>query len=377
MILTRIALLASIVLGLAHGSSGAKTVYYLSSTVGIGNSQVDFTSSNTGLDSPKIHPVNGSAFDLWYFDVVSTDPTSYASVVVVFYDTAPTAFPAAGSPNTTLLASLAVTFPNGSLSSIGIPSVPADSATVTADGNGSSGNWHGTGFSWKYDAASGAYDVFIDSPSLDVKGQIHFKPRAPPRYPCGPARAGENMELVPNAGYSNGLPDAASTVDLLIGGERLAFTGAGYHDKGWGPQPFATSVGSWYWGHGRIGPYSIVWFDILSPDGTEYVSAYAAKNDIALVTSCDLAGLRVRPTGENASYPPHSSTGKPSGYHITMDLGAEGVLDMNVSVVATLISIPIYARAVGHIRGSIRTAGKSGEAIMSGIALLEQFTLVP
>jgi hypothetical protein len=52
----------------------------------------------------------------------------------------------------------------------------ADSATVTVEGNGASGDWHGTGMSWKYYPTSGAYDVLIDSPALDVKGSIHFAP---------------------------------------------------------------------------------------------------------------------------------------------------------------------------------------------------------
>ncbi|KAJ7636107.1 hypothetical protein DFH06DRAFT_1284258 [Mycena polygramma] len=361
------ALLAFMGLAFTNACASARTVYNLPSAVSNGTSQADFTSSSAGLNAPKIHPVNGSAYDLWYFDVVSTDPTSHASVVVVFFDTAPEAFPFVGSSNTTLLVSLAVSFPNGTLSSIGVTSVPSDSATVTEEGNGSDGTWHGSGFSWKYDVVSGAYDIFIDSPSLD---------RGQPRYPCGPAVAGENMEIVPNAGYSNGLPDAVSTVDLLVGGTRLAFVGAGYQDQGWGPQPFAASVGSWYWGHGRVGPYSVVWFDILAVNGMEYVSAYAAKDEIVLVNSCYLGSIRVRPTGENATYPPHSGTEKPSAYRITMDLGAEGVLDMNVSVVAPLISVPVYARSVGHITGSITPAGESG-ATMSGIALLEEFALEP
>jgi hypothetical protein len=39
------------------------------------------------------------------------------------------------------------------------------------------------------------------------------------------------MEIVPNAGYSNGMPDAVSTVDLMVSGTRLAFGGAGYQDQ--------------------------------------------------------------------------------------------------------------------------------------------------
>ncbi|KAJ6552970.1 hypothetical protein B0H19DRAFT_842716, partial [Mycena capillaripes] len=272
-------------------------------------SEVDYTSSATGLDAPKVHPINASAIDWWYFDVVSTDPKSRASVVVVFGS--------GGVPGMALRVQATVSFPNGTLTSTDT-SVPADSATVVAEGNGSSGDWHGSGFTWRYSALSGAYEISIDSLDLNMKGHIQFHPRAPAHYPCGPAVDGQNMKVGADIGWANVLPDAAATVDLVIGGTRLAFEGAGYHDKNWTPQPFGNSVGLWYWGHGRIGPYSVVWFDFLDLNGTEYGSAYVAKDDSILVASCDLSSIRVRPIGENATYPPGNDLGFPSGYHITL-----------------------------------------------------------
>lgn len=35
----------------------------------------------------------------------------------------------------------------------------------------------------------------------------------------------------PHIGWANAIPDAVSTVDLVVDGTRLDFTGAGYHDK--------------------------------------------------------------------------------------------------------------------------------------------------
>ena len=49
-------------------------------------------------------------------------------------------------------------------------------------------------------------------------------------YPCG-SGAGETMEIMPNIGWANAVPDADSKVDFTIQGGRLAFTGPGYHDK--------------------------------------------------------------------------------------------------------------------------------------------------
>ncbi|KAJ7689381.1 hypothetical protein B0H17DRAFT_1066380 [Mycena rosella] len=353
---TRPPFLAFIALVFAKTCCTAKTVYNIS-VVDNAPSTVDFISSDTGLDAPKVRPINASAIDWWYFDVVSTDPKSRASVVVVFS--------AGGMPGMPLRVQATVSFPNGTLTSTETP-VPAESATVTAEGNGSSGDWHGSGITWRYSAPSGTYDILIDSPDLDMKGQIHFQPA---HYPCGPALAGQNLEVGPNIGWANALPDAAATVNLMVGGTRLAEI----HGQNWTPQPFGASVELWYWGHGRVGPYSVVWFDFLDLNGTEYGSAYVAKDKTILAASCDLRNIRVRPSGENATYPPGNDTGFPSGYHITLDLGAEGVLEMDASVVASLMSAPSYGRFVGNLTGSVTPVRGAGGYLMSGVALFEQF----
>jgi hypothetical protein len=129
----------------------------------------------------------------------------------------------------------------------------------------------------------------------------------------------------------------------------------------------------WYWGHGRVGPYSVVWFDSLDLNGTEYGSAYVAKDNTILVANCDLSSIRVRPKEENATYPPGSDIGFPSSYHITLDLGAEGVLEIDAIVVESLMPVPSYGRFVGNLTGSITPVGGAGGNLMSGVALFEQY----
>lgn len=163
---TRTVILTFLALVFAKTCCAAQTVYNIS-VVDNATSTVDFTSSATGLDAPKVHPVNASAVDWWYFDVVSTDPNSSASVVFVFAS--------GGLPGLPLRVQATVSFPNGTLTSTEV-FAPADSATVTTEENGSSGDWHGSGFNWRYSAHSGAYDISVDSPDLDMKGQIHFQP---------------------------------------------------------------------------------------------------------------------------------------------------------------------------------------------------------
>ncbi|KAJ7445626.1 hypothetical protein FB451DRAFT_1005018, partial [Mycena latifolia] len=319
-------------------------------------SSAHFISGASGLDAPKIHPVNSSTFEWWYFDAVPHDPRSRASVVVVFYTATASAFPFLAPAGTATLAQIAVTFPNGTAYGA---TVPADGATVTADENVSSGDWHNSGFRWTHSGDHSGYTVLIDAPHIGVKGSIRFRSPAPAHYPCGPTVAGQTMEAGPGNGWANAVPDADATVDLTIGRTKLTFAGLGYHDKNWGNEPFATHLASWYWGHGRLGAYSIVWFDVLARDGKEHVSAYAAKHGRIVAASCAPGSIRVRPAGANATYPPLRGTGNPSGYRIALELPGAGTLKMNVSVTGILVddAFSEYTRAVATLKGVVVPAG--------------------
>ena len=65
------------------------------------------------------------------------------------------------------------------------------------------------------------------------------------------------------------MPDADATVDLTVGGVPLQFAGAGYHDSNWGADPFVGNLAHTYWGHARVGPFSVVFSDALDPSLVE------------------------------------------------------------------------------------------------------------
>ena len=88
------------------------------------------------------------------------------------------------------------------------------------------------------------------------------------------------------------------------------------HPQNWGDQPFVDNVESWLWGHGRLGPYSIVWFDLVHPNGTQYLSAYASQSGTIVSSQCD--GIQVRSTDSER-------------LQIDFDLGDKGVLGVNVT----------------------------------------------
>lgn len=126
-------------------------------------------------------------------------------------------------------------------------------------------------------------------------------------------------------------------------------------------------MASWYWGHGRLGPYSLVWFDVLGSDGVEYLSAYVALNGVIITTSC--SGIKVRPTGSNDQYPPLVSSGAPEGYEMTIDLGGgQGTLVVHITTTTTLAEYVLYQRWAGNMTG-----GVTGGPTYTGPALYEQF----
>lgn len=183
------------------------------------------------------------------------------------------------------------------------------------------------------------------------------------------------------------MPDADAVADFTVLGRPLKFTGIGYHDKvgysassasltytdiyqNWGDKPFTTHVSSWYWGHGRLGPYSIVWFDVLGKDGTEYFSSYAAKDGVIVATKCGPGSIKVRPTGHNSQYPPKITSGNPEGLHIDLDLGAEGMLRVDVTAHTVLADAFLYYRASGLLAG-----GVDGGPKYTGVSVYEEFKL--
>jgi hypothetical protein len=182
---------------------------------------------------------------------------------------------------------------------------------------------------------------------------------------------GKTEIMLPHIGWSNVMPDALTTVDLTIQGTKLKFEGTGYHDKNWGDgTPFAAVVKHWYWGHARVGPYSVVFFDAVNKDGDEYFSGYVSKEGNLLEASCGNGSVLVRPYGKNDEYPPPVG-GQPSdGLTATFDLGAEGTLQVNVTTQNVLVNLSNYRHCSGQASGGI-----VGGAQFKGVGLYETFML--
>lgn len=195
------------------------------SEIANGLSKANFVSTIDGLDGPQLSSVNNSAFDWWYFDAVSSDLKS--SFVIVFYTAATNAFPFLSGGNVTTTVGIDGTFPNGTTIST---TLLASEAVISSIG--ASGTFEGAGAGWIAPAGYSEYLITINSPRADIFGTFVLRSRAPPHYPCGPDLPGQNMEVTPHIGWANAVPDATGDVDVVINGDRIAFTGGvGYHDK--------------------------------------------------------------------------------------------------------------------------------------------------
>jgi hypothetical protein len=142
--------------------------------------------------------------------------------------------------------------------------------------------------------------------------------------------------------------------------------------QNFGNRPFSPRSGYAYWGHGRIAEYAIVWLSILPRDGlgNEFVSTYVSRDGTILKASCAPGDILIRPYGDNATYPPHRSTGPPTGYAVSVEI-PEGRLELEAEYAYIVVDAGVYRRFTGVLRGML-----GGEVLPEGVALWEQFSLL-
>ncbi|KIV99549.1 uncharacterized protein PV09_08849 [Verruconis gallopava] len=344
----------------------AKT-YTIPNSANPGSQNIEYIAKATEFDGQKITPYpNSNSYEWWYFDAVSS--TTQESVTIVFFETLGTTFPT--SSDSYLSIQFAGTLEDGSYFIYAVPAKNTSVATVTTSGNGASGVWQDTGFSFEGSSTMTKYTVEVDNDEFGIYGTFVLNSVSPAHGPCGPACAGANEKLFNHVGWANAVPDANTVVNMTVNGSALQFNGYGYHDKNWGDTVFTDVVQSWYWGHGRLGPYSIVWFDALDTSGVEHTSGYITKGSTVIESSCASGSVVARPYGANADYPPQPSSGVPTGFDITFNTGTIGTVQVQATV--ETIQIPgvagtTYGRYIGPLSGTV--AGKN----YTGTALFEQF----
>ncbi|KAF3059583.1 hypothetical protein GL218_04529 [Daldinia childiae] len=360
-----------LLLSLLHVATACDKVYHLSAQQWNGSVSSELQSVQGGLgafDQQKILPYpNSTSFDWWYFDALSTSSDN-ESIVINFLEAGDYAVTPQISGS--LIISIVGTFENGTSYSYG--GLALYGANITTNDESITSQWKGPGMNMafegyldlKYNRIS--YNVTLDYPAVGISGSLLLLARAPPRYPCDPNVPGVTEEVSPGLGWANVVPDADATLDLTIGGEHIRFTGNGYHDKNWADRPFTELLDFWYWGRARVGPYSLVWFDLKAPDGGHHQSGYISNDGEDISISCTDASAKAIPWGNNSEYPPKPITGPPEGIIVSFDMGEKGTFVANITTQLLLADFHTYQRYIGPATGGF----KDGETF-TGKALYE------
>ncbi|KAK2746497.1 hypothetical protein FQN57_003123 [Myotisia sp. PD_48] len=330
------------------------------SSVSQGPSKVQFLSGADDLDHPKLGSVNSTVFDWWYFDAVSFDRKS--SFVIAFFTSAYTAFPFLALSDNVLPVFIWASFPN---EKVKVLITHASTAIISGGKSGIVGKYMPIGMQWAGTADMSMYRVSINDPKLKIKGSFSLKSTAPPHYACGHATGGMDMQLMPKIGWANAVPDGNGEVDMIIEGSKLRFQGSVYHDKNWGAAPFHKISKTWYWGRSRVGPYSIVWFYVISTTDEKSVSAYVSMDGTIVHSSC--SGVTVKPIMAGDSLP----TGFRVKFSRTQQGNQHSVAELDVTVGLTVASTrTAYTRWIGEARGCVMgTCGLHGNAVFEQIVI--------
>ncbi|WVQ64438.1 uncharacterized protein L199_002604 [Kwoniella botswanensis] len=337
--------------------------YLLPNSV-ISTVQVDTNVGCGAYDRPYIPSQNSTTYEWWYFDAVSADGRS--SVVLI-----PFSGPIVGTHHPQFL--LQIVTPEGEIFNQLVEYGPKSIMYVSTKGDGSSGVIGDGDFIWVGKPDLGKYDLKVDLGRYNVSGTVTLISAADPFVLCdeiGPEASTSSFWFL---NWINLMGDAVAVVDLQVGNERVAFIGNGYHDKNWGPVHFNQHIHHWYWGHGRAGDYSVVWYKMVTYFGTIKSGAWVSKDGRTVVSACVADdSVDVVPFGNNVTIPPNrpNNTDDIEGFNITINgEGREG--DLYVFVFEANVWTPGYAGTYARWIGNF-TGGKVGEEWGSGVGVTEQ-----
>ncbi|KAL1883251.1 hypothetical protein Daus18300_000309 [Diaporthe australafricana] len=309
-------------------------------------------------------PAARSSADFWYFDVFSS--ASNQTLNVVFFNSGE--FQEYPHPLAVQVSGIYANETDFYFEAL------ADSGVSLTNGPaGVAGEWKGIG-SFKgsaLDKPNVEYTINLDSSQMDIYGTIVFKSIAPSHYPCELNGAvGANQNLLPGLYWANAVPDANTVVELQVSDTSISFTdGIGYHDKNWGNQSIIDGPRYWDWGHGRLGPYSVVWYSQLDYDGNESRRSFVAKDGEVLLVSCSFDAMIVRQRGGQAAWPPTTGLLETEGLSINYTLPGGQVFAVDVTTeLIVRDESGVYQRADGLLKG-----GLVGEEVFEGRAHYEEF----
>ncbi|TKA49288.1 hypothetical protein B0A55_13047, partial [Friedmanniomyces simplex] len=134
------------------------------------STEVEWTSTGTSLNGPKVHPVNSTNFDWWYIDAVLSNVhgRDLSSIVIKFYTASPGGIEAISNTSTVLDTSISGTWANGS--AFGFDAYPSGTVIFT-EGNSSDGRWGGYS-SWTSAEDRTKYAIEFSDPTAGLLGYM-------------------------------------------------------------------------------------------------------------------------------------------------------------------------------------------------------------
>lgn len=183
-----------------------------------GTAAPDSVIGELAFDGPHVSANDGSAYQWWYFDIVSEN--SNAIVVAQFY---PGWFP---ETNAVLLQ---IYGPN--VTNVPFAAIPVGDLRLSTVGDGSQGYADDGVMTWFGSSDLSTYQVTLNLPEVGVSGKITMRSRAPAHVACGLNSAGGSFDYAPFLSWANQIPDSHATVDLTVNGTEFSFSGTGYHDQ--------------------------------------------------------------------------------------------------------------------------------------------------
>ncbi|KAJ0421394.1 hypothetical protein BJY00DRAFT_282198 [Aspergillus carlsbadensis] len=336
----------------------------------IGPATADTTVGQSPFGGSHITAHNGSAYEWWYFDVVSRD--SSAAVVIQFYpawfaDSNAILLNIAGAPENDKTGDRDENNTNTNTLLIR-ERIPAGALELSTLGDGSQGYVADGAMTWVGAPDLSVYHVTLDVnvEGIRVTGTISMRSRAPAHVACGLNERGNTFDAARFFLWANAIPDAEAVVHLTVNGEQFAFVGSGYHDQNWGLGAFVQDLTQWYWGHFTAGRYSVVYGYYWDASWVIHSSIYLAENGTPIVYGCSDGLVEVTARGPGVSVPVVNLE-EVEGWDIQIDDPEEGKFAFYIENTLTAVrGDPTVTRFVGKVTG-----GRVGEVNSTGPALVE------
>jgi hypothetical protein len=151
-------------------AASANTKTTIDNTLKLQAATAQFISDSSAFDGPKVRNNNITSIDWWYFDAVSQHDNQ--SIVIVFYVATDLGFFALDPDGSALSVDIFASWDDGIYEYIPVDDAPGSlgKATITTDGDGASGTWSSTGWSFTGTPDLSRYTVNVNNVLNDIHG---------------------------------------------------------------------------------------------------------------------------------------------------------------------------------------------------------------